>query len=215
MQSHPHTNFDPFAKVRSLSGVLMVFLFARASMRAVNYLVAKATAPSGATSMEDHQTFRMIQGGLLGVENLLSLVGMIMFLVWIYRVIKGARAAGVMTKYSPGMAVGGWFIPIANFVLPWLTVRDGLRAVQRPTVLAGLWWIIWIINIPLNAMFQFARQLMLVPELGDNIPFEMIESMYSMLNTMSWPYLLLDTAAWALLGVIVSIVRGAVSQRSA
>ena len=39
------THADPFAKVRSLGGTLMVMLGIRASMRAVNYLAFRLLAP--------------------------------------------------------------------------------------------------------------------------------------------------------------------------
>ncbi len=214
MQSHASFNFDPFAKVRSLSGILLGLLFARAAMRFITYAVLRAVAP-GPQQMtaESFDTLRMIDTGLFGLENLLTLVSMIVFFVWIYRVIKAARASGVVTAYSPGMAVGGWFIPIANIVLPWLTVRDALRSVQRATALAGIWWIVWLINMSLAFPHQLLRQLSMVPELGDAIPYDVLEPMYSLAESTFWPYVLSDTAAWALLAVIVVTVKGAVSPR--
>ncbi|TDC49920.1 DUF4328 domain-containing protein [Jiangella ureilytica] len=39
------------------------------------------------------------------------------FIVWQYRHARNARVLG-STSWGPGWAIGGWFIPIANFVLP-------------------------------------------------------------------------------------------------
>lgn len=199
-----HPTHDPFAKVRSLGGTLIVLLGARASARAVNYVVHRVVPA------DDFETMRTVDGVLLGLENLVTLVAMITFLVWIHRVFVAIRQTGGTTRWSPGMAVGGWFIPLANAVLPWLTVRDALNALKRPTVLAGAWWITWLLAMPLTMLFGLVRQMMFVPELGQAIPMELLEK----LPSMFWPYFLLDTGTWVLLLLIVSSVRSAAAERA-
>jgi hypothetical protein len=41
-----------------------------------------------------------------------------LFITWQYRHAKNARLLGQQGGLGPGWAVGGWFIPLANFVLP-------------------------------------------------------------------------------------------------
>lgn len=211
----PLTPSDHFAKVRSLGGTLIVLLGARAASRALTYVVHRVTyPPPGEVTQEQFESMRMIDGALLGLENLVTIVAMITFLVWIHRVFVAIRSNGGTTRWSPGMAVGGWFIPLANVVLPWLTVRDALRALGRPTVLAGAWWITWLLAIPLTMIFGLSRQLMLVPELYSNLNSLPLDRLFEIVNTAYWPYVILDTGTWVLLLLIVSSVRTAPVPRS-
>lgn len=96
--------------------------------------------------------------GLLGgiwpyinyVETAFTLVIMIMLLVWLHGVYADRRA---QMPFSPGMAVGGWFIPIANFVLPWLIVRGAWKAyVGAGAGIVGAWWLCWICETAFNVL---------------------------------------------------------------
>ncbi|HEY0133740.1 MAG TPA: DUF4328 domain-containing protein [Nannocystis sp.] len=83
--------------------------------------------------------------------TLLSLTIAVLMIVWLYQV--HARRRG-QASFSPGMAVGAWFIPIANFVLIPLVVRSAWKA----TVGAGGgllvlgWWLAWVAEIVLSTM---------------------------------------------------------------
>ena len=209
---------DPFAKVRAQGGALVVLLGLRAGMRVIDYVVGKLTfPPSGSTLTEEQiDRIRMIDGGLYGLENLVTLVAMILFLVWIHGLFVAIRASGRRTRWSPAMAVGGWFIPLGNVVLPWLTVRDALRSLDRPTALAGAWWIAWLLAIPLTMLHGFLTQVSLVPEFAralEVLPAETLRTIYELGPKTFWPRFVLDTGAWALLLVIVTSLRAAVSSR--
>ena len=63
------------------------------------------------------------------------------FLAWIYRAHKNLRALGATDlKYSPGWAIGGFFIPFLNIVRPYqvVSVRYGERARAKRGGRAGL-----------------------------------------------------------------------------
>jgi hypothetical protein len=141
---------------------------------------------------------------------------MITFLVWIHRVFVAIRQSGGTTSWSPGWAVGGWFVPLANAVIPWLTVRDALRSLGKPTVLAGAWWLTWLVVIPMTMMQNFMRQMFIMPEAGQalrSLPPDVVNDVFELSRSMFWPHFLLDTATWALLLVIVSMVSKARAQR--
>ena len=71
-------------------------------------------------------------------------------LVWLYRVHAERRG---QASFSPGMAVGGWFIPIANVILPPLILRSAWRAYHGSGGgLAFLWWVVWLIAIPVEVI---------------------------------------------------------------
>lgn len=207
---------DHFAKVRSLGGTLIVMLALRASMRAVTYVIHRVTSPpAGVIDDQQLTSMRMVEGGLMGIENLVTLVAMITFLVWIHAVFVAIRASGRTTSWSPGWAVGGWFVPLANAVLPWLTVRDALKALGKPTALAGAWWIAWLLVIPLTMLQTFMRQMMILPELGAALralPPDVMDKLFALSNSTFWPHFLLDTGVWVLLLLIVSTVRNAAAR---
>ncbi|MEZ4312829.1 MAG: DUF4328 domain-containing protein [Polyangiaceae bacterium] len=55
----------------------------------------------------------------------------------------------------PGMAVGGWFIPLANIVFPPLILRDLWKAVRGPegSAVIFLWWFFWLGEIFFRALY--------------------------------------------------------------
>jgi hypothetical protein len=208
------TPSDPFAKVRSLGGTLVVMLGIRASMRVFTYVVHRVTyPPPGQITEEQFDSMRTVEAGLMGLENLVTIVAMITFLVWIHRVFVAIRASGGTTSWSPGWAVGGWFVPLANVVLPWLTVRDALKALGRPTALAGAWWLTWLLVIPLTMLQTLSRQLMIVPELASQLHDLPMDEVFELIDVSYWPYFLLDTGVWVLLLLIVSTVSKAGAPR--
>jgi hypothetical protein len=89
----------------------------------------------------------------------------IAWLLWQFRVHSNLRPLGASDlKYSPGWAVAWWFIPIANIVLPYLTMRELWKASDpdagssewraRPTTwVLGLWW---AARLATNVLLQIA-----------------------------------------------------------
>ncbi len=76
----------------------------------------------------------------------------IVWLVWQHRSHRNLRGLGLDgLGYSPGWAVAWWIIPIANFVMPYLAMRElwkgsdpnagavGWRMLDN-TLLLPLWW---------------------------------------------------------------------------
>jgi Domain of unknown function (DUF4328) len=67
------------------------------------------------------------------------------FIAWLYRAVQNDRALGRSARHSPGWAIGGWFIPFANFVIPYQVVADLWRGRgRRRTTLT--WWLAWIVG---------------------------------------------------------------------
>jgi hypothetical protein len=85
-----------------------------------------------------------------GLASAITLAAGILWLVWQHRGHANLRARGVQNlRFTPGWAVGWWFVPFANLVMPYLTMRElwdhagrtgtaeGRVATRRPLV--G-WW---------------------------------------------------------------------------
>lgn len=74
---------------------------------------------------------------------------------WLYLANVNARALGADDLMgSPGLAVGWFFVPLANLFMPYVTVRDMWKASADPRDWQGasasgailLWWILWLIG---------------------------------------------------------------------
>ncbi|MFY0539109.1 DUF4328 domain-containing protein [Nannocystis pusilla] len=89
------------------------------------------------------------------IYTLLSLVIGIALLVFLYKVYAANRGK---TPFGPGMAVGGWIIPLANFFMPPLIVRGAYKAVvgAGAGLMVLVWWVAWLIQI-VNEMMRGMR----------------------------------------------------------
>ena len=67
---------------------------------------------------------------MIGIAQLaLFVVTAFFFLLWIHRAHKNLKALGAHgLKYSPGWAVGGFFVPIFNLVRPYQVVKEIWKA---------------------------------------------------------------------------------------
>jgi len=103
--------------------------------------------------------YRVGMGGLIFplwpvlkiVYMVLSLTIGVCLLIWLYQV--HARRRG-QASFSPGMAVGGWFIPLANIILAPLIVRSAWKATVGAggTLIAFGWWFLWLLEVVLESL---------------------------------------------------------------
>lgn len=80
-----------------------------------------------------------------GLHVLLLLATAVVFIIWQYRHAKNAETLGVRGGLGPGWAIGGWFVPLGNFVLPGVQLFQsskgsdvGARQAGRPPKGSGL-----------------------------------------------------------------------------
>ncbi|HKP84520.1 MAG TPA: DUF4328 domain-containing protein [Blastocatellia bacterium] len=100
------------------------------------------------------------------LQILVYLVTAIIFLMWIHRAYRNLKALGARTTtYSPGWAVGYFFVPFLNLVRPYEVVKEiwrdsnpdvgipddlvkhrglSLGQYSSTTSLIGLWWGFWL-----------------------------------------------------------------------
>lgn len=65
--------------------------------------------------------------GTGGFLQLLYIATGIVFIIWQFRHAKNAQILGATGGLGPGWAIGGWFIPLANLVLPPLQLHHSSR----------------------------------------------------------------------------------------
>jgi len=135
---------------------------------------------------------RALGQGLDGLESILQLVALICFFVWIARATAAVRATQGTSAYSPGWAVGWWFIPLANFIVPFFTVRDVWKRTMGDDgrgVVVGVWWAGWIATTCLKV---FDSLLVAGVIHGDR-------SWNGMLSTLGWFTSAAKIATWVCL----------------
>ena len=87
-------------------------------------------------------------------------------MVWMWKSAKNNELLGkVRPRLSPGWSIGGWFIPIANFVIPVRVFQDLFQGADPDTngyrdwrglkrsVLVGFWWTAYLLGNALTIQF--------------------------------------------------------------
>ena len=121
------------------------------------------TDPTDAANAND------LRQGIVGVmQALIFITSGVLILMWTYRANFNARRLGASgMEFSPGWAVGWYFVPFANLWKPYQAMKEIWQASASPerweqedrTWLLPLWWTIWIIsNILGNVAFRLAWQ---------------------------------------------------------
>ena len=137
----------------------------------------------GETISEWEVTRALDRSGFVGLVILLLFVGSgILWLVWQHRGHANLRAAGVdRLRFTPGWAVGWWFVPFANLVKPFQSVRELWKASDgaplwsqtRTWPVIGWWWAGYLVFNVLDgvASAYFADDALTVDSLitGDRI----------------------------------------------
>ncbi|MFZ4583757.1 MAG: DUF4328 domain-containing protein [Acidimicrobiia bacterium] len=177
--SQPATTVDPHAAFeveRIMAGLMMRLLIAGVVLLIVAATMSIFTAPSVRAQFKE--TVDAINAGrepravgsdasaasTIGqLANLGYLVVGVGFVVWSYRAARMARALRFRESWAPGWAIGGWFIPLANFVIPYFVVR-GLFAPEDPRrPLVGRWWSAYVAMTIAGALVSIVPILTDVP----------------------------------------------------
>ena len=84
-----------------------------------------------------------------GLGGLVATAAFVFLALWMMRIRQNLDAVGTPAGGPPSVEWWGWFVPIANFVLPLL----GMRAISRRSVGWGAllgWWLpfclIWVVT---------------------------------------------------------------------
>jgi hypothetical protein len=116
-----------------------------------------------------------------GLHVLGLLVIGVTLIIWQWRHAKNAEVLGARGGLGPGWAIGGWFIPLANFVLPGVQMFqsskgsdvDARRAGRPPK---GAWIIVpWAIGLGLGALLLAGSQAGLESDDQGNVVIESVE----------------------------------------
>jgi hypothetical protein len=129
----------PPASLRGLATALTVLLLnvaglllgnAAALFYRASLLAGAAEGRAYAAAQADLADGAVAATGLLYVA--LAIATAVVFIVWQFRHARNARVLGAR-GLGPGWAIGGWFIPVGNLVLPAVQIFQASRAADPET----------------------------------------------------------------------------------
>jgi len=98
-----------------------------------------------------------VAGGVGGIGALVGIALIVLWLVWQHRSQANLTALGTTDlRFSPGWAVGWWFIPVACWAMPYRTMQELWKASNpargaadwksepTPPLLVS-WWVVWLV----------------------------------------------------------------------
>jgi hypothetical protein len=98
---------------------------------------------------EDAETYSQLNALLVLGLVVCTVLTAILFLRWLYLVVKTVKVLGLDPGVSPGWAVGWWFVPLANLWDPYLLVRGLWRSLggsRAGTAAISAWWTAWVLG---------------------------------------------------------------------
>ncbi|MDQ3634952.1 MAG: DUF4328 domain-containing protein [Acidobacteriota bacterium] len=158
--------FNNYLSPKTYSYLAMGFL-AATFLTLIFYIIGSLVliiSPNAQMDMGDGSSMQIglaIIGILSLIEIPLRIATVVFFLMWLYHAYKNLSALKAQhLEFSPGWAVGWWFIPLANLVKPFQVVRElwnesdpefdeelGFLAgdLGAPTII-GFWWATFLIS---------------------------------------------------------------------
>jgi len=147
-----------------VAGCLGVYLLMSLFGAAVD--ISQVASLSSAKAVLSTPSAVVTAGEVLSLLIRLALIGIgfltgVAFLLWIYRASTNLKALGAAElKYSPGWAIGGFFVPFLNLVRPYQVVTEIWRAsaagasrsggvnwtYEQTPAFISVWWGSWLLS---------------------------------------------------------------------
>ena len=157
MYANKAPRWEPLVPTANLVAGLLAASGAIAAIQAIQVAAAMSgvidvTVPIG--QLGQQLQAEISPAPLGGIVSLLTLGTGVTWLFWQHRAQRDLYARALPgLKYTPGWAVGWWFIPLANLVMPYLCVRElwdgagrvpGSPAAARRDWKLLTWWLTYI-----------------------------------------------------------------------
>ena len=161
---NPSPYHAPFTSAHGRARIVKILLIVGAVAAAIS-IVLETLSLVFPFAEEQELTDNPLGAAVLLVIFLLALfefsiyvATVVFFLMWLYRVNENLRAfnpAGTI-EYSGGWAVGSFFIPFVNLVVPYRAVREvwqksgpaeeAMFAAPSPPATFPIWWTFWLLS---------------------------------------------------------------------
>ncbi|WP_144121906.1 DUF4328 domain-containing protein [Catellatospora sichuanensis] len=97
------------------------------------------------------QNAYLVELAITGVDVLGWLVAAVLVIIWLYRARVNIDAfPEAVPRLAPGWAIGGWFVPLANFVIPCQVMHQVAAASlrhRRIGLFTGVWWAGYVVSV--------------------------------------------------------------------
>src|SRR5947199_1504714 len=135
----PSTAYGPPARWRSLRGITtaLTWLFSAHIVLTVvliigvlNHLRVLSDKEAGGLVFDTKAVndANGLAAAMIILSGLVAVAIFVLLIIWLYRAAKNNEALGRQNpRLGPGWAIGGWFIPLANFVIPFIIMDDVWR----------------------------------------------------------------------------------------
>ena len=109
------------------------------------------------------------------LDTIINLTTVVVYLIWLYRAYDNLRVLNPWNRlqHSPGWAVGSFFVPFVNLVVPYQAVKEvwqksgsreeALMSAPSPPASFPLWWTFWLIA-------SFANHAALRVSFNEDVP---------------------------------------------
>jgi uncharacterized protein DUF4328 len=146
--SAPSAPYGPPARWRSLRGITsaLTWLFAAHIVLTVvliigvlNHLRVLSDKETGGLVFDTKAVndANGLAAAMIILSGLVAVAIFVLLIIWLYRAAKNNEALGRQNaRLGPGWAIGGWFIPLANFVIPFIIMDDVWRG-SDPSIARG------------------------------------------------------------------------------
>jgi uncharacterized protein YjeT (DUF2065 family) len=161
-QPYEYGSYRPATNL-SLFAVIGLSLSAVSAFLSIIVGIGQVLNPDNAMDLGDGEAtslWLMLQGLVYLLLFPISIATIVGFLMWLYRAHSNLQALRPTNlEFTPGWAVGWWFIPFANLVKPFQVVREvwwesdpdvpdehsflSVSLHSAPTYM-GFWWAAWI-----------------------------------------------------------------------
>ncbi|MEV7088883.1 DUF4328 domain-containing protein [Streptomyces sp. NPDC093085] len=165
------------ALVALFAAVVLADLYALVSGARIQSLMASVIAEDFDAYTDADLDAADASYALAGVAQTVAMLATaVVFLVWFHRVRRNAQVLDpAAQRMAPGWAIGAWFVPFANLVLPRRIAGDiwkasGRRgpdgAPQVSYVLVNLWWTVYLVSL---VVAQLGTRLYLQAEEAEEV----------------------------------------------
>jgi Domain of unknown function (DUF4328) len=170
--THMITATTPYRSGHVRAQALTALLAAGVVFNVISILLTTALIASGRAARviseeEDIGALELLELGFGLLQLLVTVATVVLFCMWLYRAAQNLTALGnprQAVEYSPGWAVGSFFVPFVNLVVPYRATKevwaksapevttDNYVAPHEPSAPAymKLWWAFWLVSIFVN-----------------------------------------------------------------
>lgn len=136
-------------RVDLLGAVLVGLLTAVALLTLISAVAQLKSAQAISAGDLDASSVAALRDTALVLSGLGALTGIVLWFVWLVRVVRNAAAFGLVPQRLSGpWVVASWLIPVLNIWRPRRILTDAWRGSGgAPTSVIGWWWGLWVFSI--------------------------------------------------------------------